>query len=52
MTWEVMFCECKCNGTLNKEEKAKIEWIRNNLHIRVFVASKGDKRGEIKYVEQ
>ena len=47
--WGVIFIECKSNGQLSKIEKEKINWIKDNLHIDVFVASKGDKRGKIKY---
>ena len=44
-----MFVECKTNGHLDKIEKEKVKWIREKLKIPVFIASVGDKRGEIKY---
>lgn len=47
-----IFVECKTNGTLSKIEKEKVQWILDNLHIPVFVASKGEKRGTIIYEEQ
>ena len=49
VNWIVQLVECKTNGILDKMEKRKIEWIRNNLHLTIIVASKGEKRGEIKY---
>ena len=36
---QIQFVECKTNGTLDKVEKEKVEWIKNNLKIPVFVAS-------------
>jgi hypothetical protein len=45
----VQFVECKINSYLSKEEKEKVEWIKTNLHIDIFVASKGEKRGVINY---
>lgn len=50
-SWLIQFVECKVNGTLSKIEKEKVEWILSNLHIPVFVANKGEKRGEIIYNE-
>jgi hypothetical protein len=47
----IKFVECKCNNKLSWVEKQKCDWILNNLHIPVFVASKGEKRGEIIYEE-
>lgn len=47
--FSVRFVEVKLNKYLDKLEKEKIKWIKNNLHIPVFVASKKDK--EIKYEE-
>jgi len=48
-TFGVLLIECKCNGTLSKIEKEKVEWIKQNLKIPVFIASKGEKRGTINY---
>lgn len=47
--FKVQLVESKMIGKLDKLEKEKVEWIKNNLHISVLVASKGKKRGEIKY---
>jgi hypothetical protein len=47
--FEVQFVESKMTGELDREEKDKIEWIKNNLKIPVIIASKGEKRGEIIY---
>jgi hypothetical protein len=52
-TWHIQFVECKVNGTLSKTEKEKIEWIKCDLQIPVFVASK-EKEGRtvvVKYEE-
>jgi hypothetical protein len=46
--WIVFLVESKMNGKLDKIEKEKIEWLKMNLHIKIYVASK-EKRGEIKY---
>jgi 5-formaminoimidazole-4-carboxamide-1-beta-D-ribofuranosyl 5'-monophosphate synthetase len=53
VVWEVQFVECKCNGTLSKIEKEKVEWIKDKLHIPVFVASKEkeDRTVVVKYEE-
>jgi len=49
----IRFVECKggndANKYLSKEEKEKVEWIKNNLKIPVIWAHKGIKRGEITY---
>jgi len=50
-SWEVQFVECKVNGYLKPEEMEKVRWILEQLKIPIFVASKGIKRGEIKYLE-
>jgi len=49
--YQVQFVECKTNGTLDKVEREKIEWIKNNLKIPVFVASKIKigRKVEVKY---
>lgn len=48
----VMGVECKSNGYLTREEKAKCWWlIKNNIFTKILIASKGKKRGEIKYRE-
>jgi hypothetical protein len=47
--WEVQLVECKMAGKLDKIEKEKVEWYKNVLKIPVIIASKGEKRGEIKY---
>lgn len=47
---QIEFFECKVNGKLDKIEKEKIEWIKNNLKIQVNIASKNGK--EIKYEQQ
>ena len=47
--FEVQFVESKINGILDKTEREKIEWIKQNLKIPVFIASKGKKRGTINY---
>ncbi len=44
--------ESKMNGILDAEEKEKCRWIlRNKIFIRILIAKKGKKRGEIEYVE-
>jgi hypothetical protein len=48
-SFSAQFVECKINGYLSKEEKEKVEWIKYNLNIPVFIASKGQVRGTIDY---
>ncbi len=44
--------EVKSNGYLDKEEKAKCEWLlNNNIFSKILIAKKGKKRGEIIYTE-
>ena len=49
--FEVQYVEGKINGTLSRIERQKIEWIKNNLKIPVFVASKIKigRKVEVKY---
>jgi len=50
--YDVIFVECKSNGYLKPEEKEKAKWyLENNYCSKFLVASKGEKRGIIKYVE-
>ena len=42
--------ECKSGKYLTKEEKEKCEWLlKNKIFLSIIIASKGKKRGEIKY---
>jgi hypothetical protein len=50
--FEVQLVESKMAGVLDKTEKEKINWIKDNLRIPVIVAKKGERRGEIIYEEQ
>ena len=44
--------ECKSNGYLTKEEKAKCQWLLDNkIFTSIMIASKGKKRGQIIYKE-
>ncbi len=44
--------ECKSNGYLDKEERAKCDWLlKNNIFSRILIARKGEKRGQIIYKE-
>ncbi len=44
--------EAKMDGILDKEEKAKCRWLLyNKIFIKILIARKGEKRGEIKYEE-
>ena len=50
--WYVQGVEVKSNGYLDKEEKAKCDWLlANNIFARILISSKGLKRGEITYTE-
>lgn len=52
-TYDVFGVECKINGTLDKAEKEKIEWLlSNNIFSKVLIAMKDkNKRGGIIYIE-
>lgn len=52
MIFQVIGVESKMNGILDKEEKEKCSWLlKNNIFSKILIAQKGEKRGEIKYVE-
>ena len=49
---EMVGVESKMNNILDKEEKEKCRWLLNkNIFRKILIASKGEKRGEIKYEE-
>lgn len=51
-SYEVIGVESKMDGKLDKSEKEKSEWyLKNNIFSRILIASKGEKRGTIKYTE-
>jgi len=48
----VIGIECKSNGYLTKEEKEKCRWLLDNkVFLKILIAKKGKKRGEIEYNE-
>lgn len=50
--YEVIGVESKMNGILSKLEKQKCSWyLKNKKFSEIWIAQKGEKRGEIKYVE-
>lgn len=50
--YEIIGVEAKSNGYLDKEEKAKCQWLLdNNIFSKILIAKKGEKRGEIEHVE-
>ena len=50
--YEVIGVEVKSNGYMSKEEKEKaIFYLNNNYCSKFLIASKGEKRGTIKYTE-
>lgn len=51
-TYHIIGVECKSNGYLDKEEKAKCRWlIKHKVFSKIIIASKGKNRGEINYKE-
>ncbi len=49
---EIIGVESKMNGILDKEEKEKAKWLLDNkVFSKFLIAKKGEKRGEIVYVE-
>lgn len=48
--YSVIGIEVKMNGTLSKEEKEKCAWyLQKRIFSDIWIAKKGEKRGEIKY---
>jgi len=48
--YSVIGVESKMNGLLSKIEKEKCVWyLRNKIFSEIWIAKKGEKRGEIKY---
>lgn len=44
--------EVKTNGILSKEEKQKCKWyLQQKVFSKIWIAKKGEKRGEIEYVD-
>jgi len=49
----IILVECKSNGYLDKEERAKCEWIvKNNIVDRLFVAKKGKNKIDYKEIKK
>ncbi|MEK6917354.1 MAG: hypothetical protein AABW51_00210 [Nanoarchaeota archaeon] len=50
--YEVMGVEVKLNGIISKEEKAKCRFLLNKrIFKNILIAKKGEKRGEIEYID-
>ncbi len=50
--YQIIGVEVKSNGYLDKEERAKCKWLLDNhIFSKILIASRGDKRGQIKYKE-
>jgi len=50
--YHIVGFECKVSKYLSKEEKDMCNWlIDNKIFSKIFIASKGKKRGEINYEE-
>lgn len=48
--YSVIGVEVKMNGILSKIEKEKCVWyLKNKIFSQIWIAKKGEKRGEIKY---
>ena len=45
---EILGVECKVGKYLDANEKAKCKWLIDK-GLKILIASRGDKRGEIKY---
>lgn len=51
-SYVVFGVEVKSNRYLDKKEREKCEWLlKNKIFSRILIASKGKKRGEIKYID-
>ncbi|OGJ16120.1 hypothetical protein A3K74_02720 [Candidatus Pacearchaeota archaeon RBG_13_33_26] len=50
--YSVIGIEVKMNGILSKEEKEKCRWyLQKGIFPNIWIAKKGDKRGEIEYTD-
>ncbi len=50
--YSVIGVEVKMNGILSKEEKEKCAWyLQKGIFSHIWIAKKGDKRGEIEYID-
>ena len=50
--YNIIGVESKMNGVLDKQERAKCKWlIENRIFNKIYIAQKGQKRGEIIYKE-
>ena len=50
--YRVMGVEVKMNGILSKEEKEKCRWyLQKGIFPNIWIAKKGEKRGEIEYID-
>lgn len=51
-TFDALGVESKMTGKLDKEEKEKCRWLLDkHIFTKILIASKGEKRGSIKYTE-
>jgi len=49
--FHIIGVECKSNGYLDKEERAKCKWmLENNIFSTILIARKSEKRGKIEYL--
>ena len=50
--YSVIGVEVKINGILSKIEKEKCTWyLKNKIFSQIWIAKKGEKRGEIEYID-
>jgi hypothetical protein len=50
--FDVIGVEVKMNGLLSKEEKEKCRWyLQKEIFSKIWIAKKGNKRGEIEYID-
>ena len=50
--YDVLGVEVKINGILSKIEKEKCRWyLKNEIFSKILIAKKGEKRGEIEYID-
>ena len=51
-SYDVIGVEVKINGILSKIEKEKCAWyLQNKIFSMIWIAKKGEKRGEIEYID-
>ena len=51
-SYEIIGVEARTIGRLSEEEREKCTWyLKNKIFLKILIAKKGKKRGEIEYID-